>query len=187
MDRVGGGDHQRAGSVSIAPWQLDAIAALWDEHSKPMGFRSFTLGKAGSKPRACKRLAVILDKHHLSIEELEANLLVALIYMQDQGLDRIKQVTGAELNARLTFWRFIDPPDNLIALSNLALNRDPTADDQDKARRDAKAKLLRDFQTEITSWIEHMAYLSRDDNQKLAAALAAARRALAIAEDELSA
>ena len=31
-----------------------------------------------------------------------------------------------------------------------------------------------------------MAYVSRDDNARLAMALAAARRALAIAEDELS-
>ena len=182
--------------MSIAPWTLDAIAAIWDEHgAKALGFRVFTLGKAGSKPRACKRLAVILDKHRQILgggdtdrlaDSLQANLLVSLIYLQDHGLDRAKQVTGTEYNARLTFWRFVDPPTNLVALSNQALGRDPAADDQDKARRDTKAKLLRDFQSEVTAWVERAAYRSGDDNAKLTAALAAARRALAIAEDELS-
>jgi hypothetical protein len=182
--------------VSIAPWTLDAIAAIWDEHgAKALGFRVFTLGKAGSKPRACKRLAVILQQNRQILgggdtdrlaDSLQANLLVALIYLQDHGLERAKQVTGTEYSARLTFWRFIDPPDNLIALSNQALGRDPAADDQDKARRDTKAKLLRDFQGEVTAWVERAAYRSGDDNSKLTAALAAARRALAIAEDELS-
>ena len=172
--------------IDVAPWELERIGQLWDNLSRPMSFRAFTLGKAGSMGRACRRLGVILDKHHLSIEELEANLTVALVYISDQGLDRVNQVTGGNLNARLTFWRFIDPPDNLQHLANLALNRTPDVNDQDKARRDQKADLLQSFEAELKEWVSFMAYRSGDSNAALEQAIETARDAMAKAEDQLS-
>ena len=185
--------------MHVAPWQLDQVASIWDQHAaQPLGWRVFTLGKAGSKPKACKRLTAILlsNRQHLhcrssaNLDELfdafSAQLLVSLVHIQAQGVEVVNSKLDAHYSVRMTFWVFIRDLANLAALSNEALGRHPGADDQDKARRDAKAKLLRDFQTEITDWISHMAYVSRDDNARLAMALAAARRALAIAEDELS-
>jgi hypothetical protein len=185
--------------MHIAPWQLDQVAGIWDQHAaKALGWRIFTLGKAGSKPKACKRLTAILlsNRNHLQcrggadLDELfdafSAQLLVSLIHVEAQGVEVVNSKLDAHYSIRMTFWVFIRDLANLAALSNEALGRHPDAADQDKARRDAKATMLKAFQSEVTDWISHMAYLSRDDNAKLAMALAAARRALAIAEDELS-
>ena len=37
-------------------------------------FRAFIVGKSGSRWQSCRRWAVICDKRHTTIEELEANL-----------------------------------------------------------------------------------------------------------------
>ena len=171
----------------VAPWQIDEAITLWNTHAaKALGWRVYTDGKAGSRPRSIKRLSIILDRAGYSFERFSAELLVALIHIQEQGVEVVNAKLNAHYGIRITFWTFVRDLDNIHALSNQALGRDPAAEDQDKARRDAKATLLRDFQGEVTAWVEQMAYRSGDDNGKLTAALAAARRALAIAEDELS-
>ena len=42
-------------------------------------FRALIVGKSGSSWQFCRRWAVICDKRHTTIEELEANLTVALV------------------------------------------------------------------------------------------------------------
>jgi septum formation topological specificity factor MinE len=171
----------------LAPWEMDSIISTWNEHgAKALGFRVYTDGKAGSRPRSARRLAVILSKHRTNLQELEANLLVALVYMQQQGLERIKQVTGSEINARLTFWRFIDPPDNLRALADAALGRTPAVIAEQQAWRDQKRQMLDEFKAEVSDFIEQAVRLSGSDLEKLHRALHEARTGLANAEDALS-
>jgi hypothetical protein len=172
--------------MDLAPYQLDSIINTWNQHgSKALGFRIYTDGKANSRPRSARRLAVILSKHRLSLQQLEANLLVALVYIQEQGLDRIKQVTGSELSARLTFWRFIDPPDNLTALADAALGRTPAVIAQQQHWRQEKRQLIDDFKDDVATFIEQAVYLSGSDLDKLSQALHEARTGLANAEDVL--
>jgi hypothetical protein len=172
--------------TEIAPWEMDSIISTWNEHgSKALGFRVYTDGKANSRPRSARRLAVILSKHRTTLQELEANLLVALVYMQEQGLDRIKQVTGSEINARLTFWRFIDPPDNLTALADAALGRTPAVIAEQQHWRQQKRQLIDEFKADVATFIEQAVYLSGSDLDALHRALHEARTGLANAEDVL--
>jgi len=172
--------------MDLAPYQLDSIIDTWNQHgSKALGFRIYTDGKANSRPRSARRLSVILSKHRTTLQELEANLLVALVYMQEQGFDRIKQVTGGELNARLTFWRFIDPPNNLIALADAALGRTPAVIAEQQHWKQQKRQLIDEFKADVATFIEQAVYLSGADLGKLSQALHEARTGLANAEDVL--
>jgi len=173
--------------TDLAPHQLDSIISTWNEHgSKALGFRVYTDGKAGSRPRSARRLAVILSKHRTTLQELEANLLVALVYLGQHGLQRAKQVTGSELNARLTFWRFIDPPDNLRALADAALGRTPAVIAEQQHWRQQKRQLIDEFKADVAAFIEQAVYLSGSDLGKLSQALHEARTGLANAEDALN-
>jgi len=173
--------------MDLAPYQLDSIINTWNQHgSKALGFRVYTDGKANSRPRSARRLAVILSKHRTTLQQLEANLLVALVHLQEHGIERAKQVTGNELNVRLTFWRFIDPPDNLIALADAALGRTPAVIAQQQHWRQQKRQLIDEFKDDVATFIEQAVYLSGADLAKLSQALHEARTGMANAEDVLS-
>ena len=168
--------------IDVAPHELHRIGDLWDSLSRPLMFRAFTVGKSGFMGRACRRLALICDKHHTTIEELKANLAMALVDLQEKGLDRVNEVTGSRLDARLTFWRFIDPQDNLTALTDLAFGRTPGIKDQDKARHDQKAVRLPGFECELIDWIHFASFKAGTDNAALEWALTTARSDLASAD-----
>ena len=184
--------------MSIAPWTLDAIAAIWDEHgAKALGFRVFTLGKAGSKPRACKRLTAILlsNQKHLEchrnadLEDLadsfQAQLLVALVHIKQQGIDAVNAKLDTHYNIRMTFWVFVRDLANIKALSNAALGRTPEIEAADHQRRKEKAQAIQAFKHDVDDFIAQVVRLSGDNPGKLTAALAAARHGLLLAEDTL--
>ena len=167
------------------PWEMENIISTWNSlAAEGLGWRSYTDGKANSRPRSLRRLGVILDKADTTVEEFTAELTTALVYIQQEGTETVNQRLGKQYNLRITFWRFASPPDAIKHLSELALGRTAAVKDQDKARRDQKAELLRDFETELKEWVGFMAYRSRD-NAALEQALEAARGVMAAAESEL--
>ena len=50
---------------TLYPWVPEQeIAPIWDEYgAKRLGFRVFTLGKAGSKAKAATRLSILLREN----------------------------------------------------------------------------------------------------------------------------
>lgn len=173
--------------VEVTPWEMESIISIWNALAADgLGWRSYTDGKANSRPRSLKRLGVVLDKAHTTVEEFTAELTAALVYIQEQGTETINQRLNSRYDLRITFWTFCRDLKNVRHLANLALNRTPDVQDQDKARKDQKAELLRSFETELTDWIHLMAYKSADDTAALERALETARAALAAAEDALN-
>ena len=77
-------------------------------------------GKANSRSKAAARLTYILrDNAHrfggsrhtdvdVLLESFIAHLMASLIRIKQQGIERINEQTGSEMNARLTFWRYLD-------------------------------------------------------------------------------
>ena len=168
------------------PWEMENIISLWNTlAANELGWRSYTDGKANSRPRSLRRLGVILDKADTTVEEFTADLVAALVYIKDQGTETVNQQLGKQYNIRITFWRFASPPDAIKHLSELALGRTPAIKDQERHRCDEKAELLRSFEAELTDWIHHMAYRSGTDNAALEEALETARGVMASAEDAL--
>ena len=93
------------------------------------------------------------------------------------------------MNARLTFWRYLDP--DLKAMKHLH-DQQPGITNQDNIqdlqRRRDKATLLREFASDLKQFAKQAAYLSGSDkhsNQKLAQALEIARTSLGVVLDDL--
>ena len=187
---------------TLYPWALDQVEKIWNDYgAAPLGFRSFTLGKSNSKGKAAARLSYILrdNAHWLGgsrftdvdqlFEEFLGQLQCSLIRIEQQGLDRINEQTGGEMNARLTFWRYLDPDLRAMkALSDAQLGITDQDNVQEIQRRRDKATILREFSTEVKAFAKRAAYLSGSEahsNQKLEQALELARQALARAEEDL--
>ena len=65
-------------------------------------------------------------------------------------MERINEQTGSEMNARLMFWRYIDPDlRSMKALSDTQLGIADQDNIQDLQRRKRKAELLREFNDEV--------------------------------------
>ena len=173
--------------IDIAPWEMDAVIAIWNEHAaKALGWRIYTDGKAGSRPRSLRRLGVILDKSHTTVEAFKAELLVALIYIQQQGAETVNRTLGSRYDLRMTFWTFIRDLNNVRTLADAALNRTPAVIAQQQDWRQQKRQLLEAFKADVAGFIETAVYRSGSDLDKLQLALHAARTGLVNAEDLLS-
>lgn len=172
----------------LYPWALDSAKDIWDRFgAQQLGFRSFTYGKSNSKGKAAMRMTMILREncHWLGgsrytdvdvlFEEFLGQLNFSLAHIADKGIDRINAQVGGEMNARLTFWRYLQP--DLRAMKTLSDERLGITDQdniQDMQRRKAKAEILRSFGAEWKEYAKRFAYLSGSgphSNQKLAAAL----------------
>lgn len=169
----------------VMPWELDNVISLWNTlAAKGLGWRSYTDGKANSRPRSLRRLGVILSRANSDIETFTAELTAALVYIQEEGTETVNKRLNQQYGLKMTFWTFCRDLNNITHLSNLALNRTPYGvQDQEKARKDTKAELLRSFEVELREWTAFMAYRSGDDTAALEDALAAARAVMASAED----
>ena len=122
-------------------------------------------------------------------EEFLGHLQLSLIRIQQQSIERINEQTGAERNARLTFWRYLDP--NLRAMKDLSDAQLGITDQdniQDMQRRKRKAELLRESNAEVKRFTKKAAYVvcsGSDSNQRLEEALELVRQALKRAEEDL--
>ena len=96
---------------------------------------------------------------------------------------------GAEMNARLTFWRYLDPDLRAMkALSDAQLGITDQDNIQDLQRCKRKAELLREFNDEVKRFTQKPAYVvgsGPDTNKRLGQALELARQALMQAEEDL--
>ena len=108
--------------------------------------------------------------------------MASLIRIKQQGIERINEQTGSEMNARLTFWRYLDP--DLRAMKHLSDQQLGITDQdnvEDIQRRRDKATLLREFASEVKSFTQTAAYLAgseKGSNQRLEQALEIARQAM---------
>lgn len=170
--------------IEVMPWEMENVISIWNTlAAQGLGWRTYMDGKANSRPRSLRRLGIILDRADSDIETFTAELTAALIYIQDRGTEAINNKLGSQYNLRITFWTFIRDLNNVQHLSNLALNRTPDVEDQDKARRDEKAEMLQSFEAELKEWVSYMAYRAGDSNQALEDALDAARAVMATGDD----
>lgn len=171
----------------VMPWELDNVISLWNTlAAQGLGWRSYTDGKANSRPRSLRRLGVILSRANTTVEEFTAELTAALVYIQEEGTETVNKRLNQQYGLKMTFWTFCRDLNNITHLANLALNRTPDVQDQEKARKDTKAELLRSFEAELREWTAFMAYRSGDDTAALEAAIEAARSVMASAEDACS-
>ena len=149
----------------LYPWALDTVESTWNRlGAEALGFRVWTAGKANSRSKAAARLTYILrDNAHwlggsrhtdvdVLLESFIAHLMASLIGIKQQGIERINEQTGSEMNARLTFWRYLDP--DLRAMKHLSDQQLGITDQdnvEDIQRRRDKATLLREFASEVKS------------------------------------
>ena len=93
------------------------------------------------------------------------------------------------MNARLTFWRDLDPDLRAMKdLSDAQLGITDQDNIQDMQRRKRKAELLRGFNAEVKRFTKKAAYVvgsGSDSNQRLEQALELAKQALMRAEEDL--
>ena len=186
----------------LFPWALESAERIWNQlGAEALGFRTWTAGKSNSKSKAAARLTYILrDNAHwlggsrrtdidVLYEEFLGQLQASLIRIKQQGIDRINEQVGAEMNARLTFWRFLDP--DLRAMKQLSDQQLGITDQdnvEDLQRRKRKAEILREFATDLKQFAKQAAYLAGSDkhsNQKLEQALEIARTSLGVVLDDL--
>ena len=179
----------------LFPWALDSVESTWNRlGAEALGFRTWTAGKSNSRSKAAARLTYVLrDNAHwlggsrhtdldVLLESFIAHLMASLIRIKQQGIERINEQTGSEMNARLTFWRYLDP--DLRAMKHLSDQQLGITDQdnvEDIQRRRDKATLLREFASEVKSFTRQAAYLAGSDkgsNQKLEMALEIARQAM---------
>ena len=122
-------------------------------------------------------------------EEFLGHLQLSLIRIQQQSIERINEQTGAEMNARLTFWQYLDPDLRAMKdLSDAQLGITDQDNIQDMQRRKRKAELLREFSDEVKRFTKKAAYVvgsGPDSNKRLECALELARQALMQAEMDL--
>ena len=184
----------------LPPWKLEAIQQVWDEYSKPLGLRSFSHGKSSGPKRSQQRLTRILrDNAQLlhcrsddDIEDIcdafETTLQVALVAMQEMGIETVNHSLDAQYQLTLGFWQFTRPDiKNICFIADQALGRTPAVVAAQTAEKQAKAQAIKRFKLECDDFISTALRLSDGDQQKLTAALKRAAHGLALAEDLLRA
>lgn len=188
---------------TLEPWVIDDIARIWNEHSKPLHFRTFSVGKSGSKPKAAMRLTRILVENaewlggsshtdpQLLYERFREKLVACLAHIHEEGLDEVNKHLDRPLSIALGFWQFTRPDlQNVHVISAYRWGSDPVAILQaDKERRISKAEVLSEWKADLNEHLRRLAYLSTsedDGTARLKKALDKARMAMAIAEEEIS-
>ena len=47
----------------LPPWAIDQVERVWNDNSKGLKLRAFSLGKSGSKAKAATRLSLLLKEN----------------------------------------------------------------------------------------------------------------------------
>lgn len=131
---------------------------------------------------------------HTDINELfniwETKMLGASAFIEKQGIEGTNDLLGRQYNVKLTFWSFTEPDlSHLHEMTMLCLGVDPDgALKADQERRKRKAELLKEFATDLKSFVKQAAYLSGSDSdskRRLEQALEIARTAMGQAQEDL--
>jgi len=194
--------HSDDGRI-LYPWVMKDCEKLWNKwFSAKFGWRSFTLGKAGSASKAAFRMSMILRKNASWLdgssksdiddlfEQWRTKMLGASAYIEKQGVEQINNDLDRQYDVKLTFWRFLEPDlSHLHEMTCLALGIDPDGTlKADQDRRKAKAELLREFSSDVKQFAKQAAYLSGSDrhsNRRLEQALEIARTGMGQAQEDL--
>jgi len=187
----------------LAPYAMHDIGEFWNTwFSSKFNFRSFTLGKSGSKSKAAYRFSRILRDNavwldgsgktdiDVLLETWQTKMLIVSAYLDKNGVTEAEAVMNKPVNAMINFWTFhASGCRHIHHLSCLQLGIDPDGSlKADQDRRKEKAELLREFNDEVKRFTKKAAYVvgsGPDSNKRLAAALELARQALMRAEEDL--
>ena len=167
-------------------WDTEILENLWNkllvEHNLP--FRRFHVGAKSSAGKRARWMDIYLRKNAYLFDHHGKKIDVESVYedwlwflsracrrLGEIGLDQATERLQRPINARLTIWRLIDPPDALLHLCG----RGEGWIDQDLDRRRNKAAILKKWQLQMKEHVERAVYLSGSDehsNDKLQAAIA---------------
>ena len=185
-------------NFSITPWGFDEITEMWDkETGGEIKFRTYNHGKSNSKRKAMARLVIIIKENAAWLDGSEktgidrlidtfyTKLMMSLLYIKENGVDGTNDVLGEKYNARLTFWRFLQPDlKNLHYLSALYVGQDPMealAEDKDRRMRKAKAFRMMDRNwKELKNWVGSLS----SDPAHIEALIPLHAKAMAAIQDE---
>ena len=187
---------------TLYPWALQDAENIWNRFgAEALGFRTFTYGKANSRSKAAQRMTYILRNNVVWLngsrrtdidvlyEEFLGQLTVSLAHIGDKGVEAAGERIGRTMNARMTFWRYLEP--DLRAMKTLSDERLGVTDVDniaERQRRKRKAEILKEFHEDVKAFIRKAAYVSgsgADSNKRLEQALELARQALCRAEEDL--
>lgn len=187
-------------SELLPPWKLEAIEACWNQYSRPLNLRSFSYGKSGSRSKACRRLTTILRDNATLLgcrpdddiegicDVFETTLQLALIAMQQSGLETVNERLNAQYEITLGFWQFLRPDiKNIVSISDGVLQRTPVILKAEADAKRAKAKAIKQFKSDCDDYISAVLRQSGSDQVKLQAALKLASHRLALLADDLRA
>ena len=157
-----------------------------------MPFRAFHIGAKSTIGSRTRWFHHYLDKHRRDFGIFHDRAHVEDVYTQftfalyaslnkiaEQGLTVTNERLGSAYNARLTVWRFIDPPNNLLVLSGIK-----QMNDDDAERRREKAKALKMLDATWKETKEKAIYLLREPAQ-LRALDKTLQKALCAVEDHI--
>ena len=150
----------------------DSLEKLWNDGIKcfKLPFRSFHVGGRSTPSSRAKWLTIYFLKHAKDFgvfnrdphpeevyEKFFFVLHSALHRLAEMGLDAANDKLATSYNARLTIWRFIDPPDNILWLSGKT--EEISADAQ---RRKDKARALSELDAAYKEMKSKIIYLVKD-------------------------
>ena len=184
----------------LAPYVCEDIAELWNKY-KPAKWRTWQHSKSNSKSKSAYRLTVILRENRKWLDcgrssdiddlydQFKTYLLMALAYIEREGVDKVNAQLGTQYEITIGFWGFCRDLQNIHHLAHLGMGNEPDqALTADADRRREKAQILKDFHDEVKGFIKKAAYVSGsapDSNKRLEQALELARQALMRAEEDL--
>ena len=184
----------------LAPYVCEDIAALWNER-KPAKWRTWQHSKSGSKSKSAYRLTIILKENRKWLdcgrssdiddlyEQFRGYLLMALAYIEREGVEKVNAKLGTQYEITIGFWAFCRDLQNIHHLAQLGMGNEPDqALTADADRRREKAQILKAFHDDVKAFIKKAAYVSGsgpDSNKRLEQALELARQALCRAEEDL--
>ena len=188
----------------LATWALKDVEMIWNDYfSKKFGWRSYNLGKIGSKSKAAFRLSQTLRQNAQWLDcsaksdiddlfgQFQGYLIGASGYLDRVGVEEISNIMGQQVTIKMTFWSFIRPGlRHLHTMSQLALGNDPDqALARDLDRRKSKGALLKEFGQDCREYAKRFAYLAgsgEHSNEKLETALNICRQHIGTALDDLT-
>ena len=165
-------------------WDTEILENRWnkllEEHNLPI--RGFHVGGKSSAGSRARWLDIYLRKTTISSITMGRRSTLRRFMktgfgsclmpaVGEIGLDQATERLQRPINARLTIWRLLDPPDAMLWLCG----RGEGWIDQDLDRRRNKAAILKKWQLQMKEHVERAVYLSGSDehsNDKLQAAIA---------------
>ena len=153
----------------------DSFENIWNKYIKELDlpFRAFHIGAKSTIGSRTRWMHFYLERHrrdfgifheqaHIEevFERFSFILYAALSKLAAEGITNANQRLGTNYNARLTCWRFIDPPTNLLELSGMRQRLD-----DDSTRRKEKAKALKALDATWAETKRKAIYLLKDPAQ----------------------